>query len=154
MKSPAAYVVLGVSSVLLLAVSFGHGKPIDDNDLDDEYSDELFPHYKDTEEILTEMYNDDDYVPEKSEEAHPAKITTQVTQPPVFNPVPEEPVYFPRTDIQLGPLFEQVHKARRNEIQGPVDLPVPYFVWKKDPTGRENQLNYWKRFYNSMYKVD
>jgi len=147
---------VGVILGCLVYLDVAHGKPIEE------------PAYKDTEEILNEWDNDSSYYDESEEPPTPAvkslppifvEFVPPTTLPPTTTTTTtttttRKPVYFPGTDIELGPLFEQVGKARRNEAPDPVDLPVPYIVWTKDPTGQEDNVNYWKEFYNTMYKVD
>jgi len=145
-----------ILAICLLHVEVAHGKPIDE------------PVYKDTEEIMNEWDKDDSYYEESDESPSIPVIKSlppifveyimPTTQPPTTTTTTttttRKPVYFPRTEIELGSLFEQVGKARRNEVEAPVDLPVPYIVWTKDPTGQDDNVNYWKKFYNTMYKVD
>lgn len=80
--------------------------------------------------------------------------TTTPTTTTTTSSTTAKPVYFPNTDIELGPLFEQVGNARRNPNGTPVDLPVPYIVWARDPSGRENNINYWKMLHNSAYTIE
>lgn len=129
-----------------------------------------FKRYLIVEEILNEWNNDDNYYSDEledqsSEEHKDVQVPAPATiphLPPVFiqhvrmtpTSTTKKPIYIPHTDIDLGTLSEQVHKARRNELEEPVDLPIPYIVWARDPSGRDDQMNYWKKFYNTVYKVD
>lgn len=120
-----------------------------------------------SEEIMNEWNNDDSSYEYYDDEPSP----TVKHLPPVLVPLEEfpgttttptttttsttaQPMYFPNTNIQLGPLFEQVGNARRNPNEAPVDLPVPYIVWKSDPSGRENTMNYWKMLRNTAYTIE